>query len=105
MQSERLAHQKAWREQQLHIEDLKQAVNVATSFLEKERLYAQLVAAQKVAPPRIDLNKEAILLTEIQQLQRAERLKNEEQRLKAAPLPADDPKATLLSGYVTLLHF
>jgi len=105
MQSERLAHQQAWREQQLHIEDLKQAVNVATSFLEKERLYAQLVAAQKVTPPRIDLNKEAILLTEIQQLQRAERLKNEEQRLKAALLPADDTKATLLSGYVTLLHF
>ena len=105
MQSERLSQQQSWRQHLQHIDNLKQLLQTTTSMTEKERLYLQLVAAQKVAPPRTDRPAEALLLTEIQQLQRAERLKNEEQRLKKQKLLLTSPQtATLLSGVVTTLE-
>ena len=105
LQSERLSQQQAWKQHQQHIDNLKQLLQTTTAITEKERLYIQLVAAQKIAPPRIDRSTETLLLTEIQQLQRAEKLKNEEQRLKhLQDLQSVQKTATLLSGFVTTLE-
>ncbi|MEZ5044154.1 MAG: metal-dependent hydrolase [Saprospiraceae bacterium] len=105
LQTERLSQQEAWRQHQQHIDNLKQLLQTTTAITEKERLYIQLVAAQKIAPPRIDRSTETLLLTEIQQLQRAEKLKNEEQRLKhLQDLQSGEKTATLLSGFVTTLE-
>jgi len=101
LKSQHQEQEKAWAAHLQHIENLKQTIQLTNTFWQKERLYEQLAQTQKLPPPKINHSRELELQIEIQQLTKAEYLKNQERRLKTTKPPPK--KSTLLSGSVTIL--
>ena len=104
LKSQNQEQQQAWQAHLQHIHNLKKTIQSTTTLWQKERLYQQLTKAQKLPPPKINHHRELELQTEIQQLTRAEHLKNQERRLNTTNPAPTTPKPTLLSGSVTILR-
>lgn len=94
----------AWRAHLDYLDGLEKAIRSVSAVAEKERLYQQLVEAQRKKPPKFDEAAEVLLRTEIKVLQEAAYLKYQERLRKVRETVADKPTATLLSGFVILIH-